>query len=113
MTAIGDTLWTHGYGENPDHNPERIRLKHTIVGETRQSWLLDNRKNPYKVSKRYLSERIPGHGWRQWYTEQEKVDFAFVRKHAWAVARGVQQVRSAEALKKIAELVGVELIDDA
>lgn len=103
---VGDILWTHPYGQ-----PEKwLAQPEVITGETAQSWIMgDSRFNPEKVNKKTLRETIPKFGYRQWYTEQGKIDALFIRNHRHQISAAILSCADVSQLKKIAEIIGMEL----
>lgn len=105
---VGDMLWTHPHGQ-----PNKWLLgPETITGETPQSWLLgDSKYKRDKVNKKTLRESIQNYGYRQWYTEQEKFDLIFIRRHRHQISGAILLCNNVNQLRKIAEIIGMVLAD--
>lgn len=112
---IGDVLYTRDtnrrhfvadeYG-NKHVDPAGYWREHTIIGETRQSWVLSGGEG-YKVDKQTMRLRVRelyGMDARA-YTLEEKEDCAWRDEHAANVRRLVERADTA-MLRKIAALIG-------
>jgi hypothetical protein len=112
---IGETLYTYDTNrrryynadgtKRSDPDPAHYWEAHTVTGETRNSWILDNGR--YKVDKKTLELR----GIREFYalaryafTETQKDDAMWHKEHRHDIVRRVEHADTA-TLRKIAALL--------
>jgi len=105
MPKVGDTLWTI----NPRDRREGWK-SYVITGETRQSWLVgEMRFTPAKVNKHTMLENHGQWGMQRWFTEQGMIDQRFMDEQRHHIARLVGVESDVAKLKKIAEIIGMEV----
>lgn len=106
---IGDTLYTYDVNRpGARNNPDAAWFEHTIIAETRQSWILSGYQE-YKVDKLTMRLRLKElYGMSaKVYTPAEKEDKAWHDEHVFVLRRIVEHADT-PTLRKIAALLGVE-----
>jgi hypothetical protein len=106
MTKVGDILYTHPIGR-----PDRLgEDSGEITGETRLSWLVGEPQYARaKVNKVSLDEAIRDHLPRHWYTKEGLDRELFIKANRHLISRSVSYERDVDKLKKIAEILGMEV----
>lgn len=115
---VGSEVWTI----NPRDRREGWK-QFVIAGETRASWLVKSHplSPPRKIAKATMLENHgPQWGKQRWYSAQDKTAREFIDRYRMAIAKRIGEeyrdldiplVVVSDRLKKIAEILGMELTD--
>ena len=99
---VGDTVWRF----DPMRRSCDAWVSHKIIGETRVSWILEPKWDPYKIPKR--PKKQPGvpilRGWA--YTAAERDQLDWMKRNQNGIAGEVGRERDYKTLRKIADLIG-------
>lgn len=104
---VGDTL----YLLHRDRRPREPKWTlHTIIGETKLSWLIGEGWAQEKINKKTMRTKMNWQGENVLYrTSQECTDYDFCEAWRKPLMVAIEQCREPERLKKIAEILGVEI----
>lgn len=107
MPSIGDELIS-----KEEYRPYPIK-KYKIVGETKQSWLLNEIYSSslsnfeIKISKKELKQNLHGHGYKQFYTAESWGEKQFRDKHIPEIRKFIERSYyiKTETIRKIIEII--------
>lgn len=108
---IGDTLYRHDRYRNK-HDQRWIPV--VICGETKQSWLYapfgEANETRCRINKKTMLGAADFRGSKdRYYTQQGMADHSFCAAWARPVGQAVQTCTDPDKLKKIAEIIGMEI----
>jgi hypothetical protein len=97
---VGDTIYeANGFNGNVDRkNPYKPKR---IVGETRQSWILENDD---RVNKQTLEVRHPGYTPTRYVVAEERDRRIYIGANRHELSRKVENCEDVEVLKEIAAI---------
>jgi hypothetical protein len=101
--GIGTELWSRN-----SRDPRAGWQSFCVIGETRQSWLLDGSWKARKVNKKTMLENNGQWGSARFYTAEQKDAKIWSDKHRYAIARAVEGC-TVDKLKRVAELLELNL----
>lgn len=101
---VGDTLWMIDFRDGRKGWEASV-----ILGETRQSWLVGPSGGRKVLKKTLMENHGANWGLQRWYTTAGKEAKQFCDKHARSIGGAVDVCDDPEKLKKIADIIGLEL----
>lgn len=101
---VGDTIWLfdHNSHNRIGRTFESLWSPHTVLGETRISWVLDDHVRVPKNLKRYRGTWI----YSPCYSADEVRDRCFTYNNRRRVAKKVEDIADADKLREIMRTLG-------